>query len=273
MTAGTLECDSGNYAAALDKAKELIGYDALRQERQAEATAGATASCSASRSPAAWRSAGWAPSQVLGTLHYAGGWLSVPRSAQPHWQGHGDQRDLAPTVTEGHDTAFARIVADALGSPPTTSRCCTAVPPVATWGLRLLRNATACRSRGVTIQQGGRAGTGEGRGADRPQLEAGRGRPRVDRRQVPGQGRPRPGQTVPELAFSSWAAHNLPEGVDPILEGSAALRPAQLDLPVRDPHLVVEVDGRPGRPGSTSSRGRGRLRRHRQPADRRRPGG
>jgi len=35
MTAGTLEYDSGNYGAALAKAKELVGYDALRREQQA----------------------------------------------------------------------------------------------------------------------------------------------------------------------------------------------------------------------------------------------
>jgi carbon-monoxide dehydrogenase large subunit len=59
-------------------------------------------------------------------------------------------------------------------------------------------------------------------------------------------GAPDRAKTVPELAFSSWAAHNLPEGVDPILEGSAAFDPPNWTFPSGTHICVVEVDPETG---------------------------
>jgi carbon-monoxide dehydrogenase large subunit len=59
-------------------------------------------------------------------------------------------------------------------------------------------------------------------------------------------GAPDRAKTVPELAFSAWAAHSLPEGVDPILEGSAAFDPPNWTYPSGTHICVVEVDPETG---------------------------
>jgi aerobic carbon-monoxide dehydrogenase large subunit len=114
-TIAGLTYDSGNYEAATDRAMELFGYDALRQEQ---------AKRRESRDPVQLgigistftEMCGLAPSRVLGSLSYgAGGWeaasirmlptgkVEVVTGTSPHGQ--------------GHVTAWSQIASDALGVP------------------------------------------------------------------------------------------------------------------------------------------------------------
>ena len=268
MTAGTLEYDSGNYRAALDKAKQLVGYDELRRSSR-PATAAATASCSASGSPATWRSAAgrrrrcWAPSSTPAAAGN-GPRFAATNLARSPWSSGPPRtaRGTAPPSPRSWPTPWA--------SPPTTSRCWPATPrsPPGGW----TPTAAAASRRGHGHPQGGRAGPGEGQGAGRPRARGRRGRPRVDRRQVPGTGRPRPGQDRARAGPLGLGGPQHARGRRPGPGGQRGVRPAQLDVSVRDPHLR----GR-GRPGDRldpdqAVRCGGRLRHDHQPAGRGRPG-
>ena len=101
-------------------------------------------------------------------------------------------------------------------------------------------------------------------------LEAQRGGPRVDQRQVlRSRARPTSSKTIQEIAFAAYTNHPGRDGGRP--RGGRLLRPAQPDLPVRQLHLRRRH--RQGhRPGQRPPlRRRRRLRQHHQPDDRRRP--
>jgi len=59
-------------------------------------------------------------------------------------------------------------------------------------------------------------------------------------------GAPDKAKTIPELAFSSWHAHNLPEGVEPNLEATAVYDPPNFTWPAGAHIAVVEVDTETG---------------------------
>ena len=73
------------------------------------------------------------------------------------------------------------------------------------------------------------------------------GRPRVRERHVQGEGLSRPGDGHPGVAFQAHAAHNLPDGMEPGLEETAVLRPAEL--------LLAGGRARRGRRGRHRDRG------------------
>jgi aerobic carbon-monoxide dehydrogenase large subunit len=59
-------------------------------------------------------------------------------------------------------------------------------------------------------------------------------------------GAPDRAKTVAELAFSAWTAHDMPEGVDPVLEASAVYDPPNWTYPSGTHICVVEVDPETG---------------------------
>src|SRR5439155_5971523 len=60
-------------------------------------------------------------------------------------------------------------------------------------------------------------------------------------------GAPDRAKTIPEVAFSAWTAHDLPDGVEPGLEASAFFDPENLVFPFGAHICAVEVDTETGR--------------------------
>ncbi|MDP9185561.1 MAG: molybdopterin-dependent oxidoreductase, partial [Actinomycetota bacterium] len=60
-------------------------------------------------------------------------------------------------------------------------------------------------------------------------------------------GAPDRAKTIPEVAFSAWTAHDLPDGVEPGLEASAFFDPENLVFPFGAHICVVEVDTETGK--------------------------
>ena len=105
--------DSGNYAAATDRAVELFGYDELRAE-QAERRANKDPVQLGIGISTYTECCGLAPSRVLGRHNYiAGGW----EHAQVRMLPTGKVEVVAGTSPhgQGHDTTWSQIVADKLG--------------------------------------------------------------------------------------------------------------------------------------------------------------
>jgi carbon-monoxide dehydrogenase large subunit len=59
-------------------------------------------------------------------------------------------------------------------------------------------------------------------------------------------GAPDKAKTIPEIAFSAWTAHNLPEGVEPCLDETYVFDPPNFTFPAGAHICAVEVDTETG---------------------------
>jgi carbon-monoxide dehydrogenase large subunit len=235
--------DSGDYQAALDKAKALIGYDELR--KQQEARAGQGGKLLGIGVSTYIEMCGIAPSQALASFKYgAGGWdaatirchptgkVTVVTGSSPHGQ--------------GHVTSWSQIAADLLGVTPEDVEVLhgdTAVSPVGmdTYGSRSLAVAgTALFKAAEKIRDKARRIAAHELEVAEEDLEWTNGRFQVA-------GAPDRAKTIPEIAFSAWTAHNLPEGTEPTLEATAVWDPPNFTFPSGAHICAVEVDQETGK--------------------------
>jgi carbon-monoxide dehydrogenase large subunit len=237
--ASGLQFDSGNYAATLEKAKELVGYDELRREQQAAGGRRDGRLLGVGMSTYI-EICGLAPSQTLSALKYgAGGWdaatirchptgkVTVVTGTSPHGQGHvttwsqiaADELGVSPDDVEviHGDTAFSPIGMDTYGSRS-----------LAVGGTALYKAAEKIRAKARTIAAHELEVAEE-------DLEWKDGKFQVT-------GAPDKAKTVPEVAFSAWTAHALPADVEPGLFASAVYDPPNFTFPFGAHICVVEVD-------------------------------
>jgi carbon-monoxide dehydrogenase large subunit len=114
QTQVALQYDSGNYAGAMDKALELIGYAKLRAEQEQQRQKGGKLLGIGFSSFI--EACGLAPSAVVGSLGaQAGQWESAQVRVNP--TGTVTVYSGSSAHGQGHDTTFAQIVADKLGIP------------------------------------------------------------------------------------------------------------------------------------------------------------
>jgi aerobic carbon-monoxide dehydrogenase large subunit len=241
-TVAGLTYDSGNYEAATDKAMELFGYTSLREEQERRRRENDPVQLGIGISTFT-EMCGLAPSRVLGSLSYgAGGWehaairmlptgkVEVVTGSSPHGQ--------------GHETAWSQIVADRLG--------------VAFEDVEVLHGDTQVSPRGMdtygsrSLTVGGMAVVAA---ADkvidkaRPiaahmlecaeeDLEFASGRFGV-------RGTDR-GVAMGEVALAVFAAHDLPDGVEPNLDSDATFDPENFSFPHGTHLCATEVDTETG---------------------------
>ena len=85
-------------------------------------------------------------------------------------------------------------------------------------------------------------------------------------------GTPDRGMTIQEVAFGAFTAHDLPDGMEPILDGQVTWDPPNFTFPFGTHVAVVEVDEETGKVELRRLRRGRRLRQPGQPAHRRGPG-
>jgi carbon-monoxide dehydrogenase large subunit len=242
-TVAGLTYDSGNYEAATARARELFGYDELRKEQEQRRAGNDPVQLGIGTSTFT-EMCGLAPSRVLGSLSYgAGGWehasirmlptgkVEVVTGSSPHGQ--------------GHETAWSQIVADQLGVPFEDIRVLhgdTQISPrgMDTYGSRSLAVGglalvSAC---GKVVEKAKvvAAGLLEASADD---LEWSPGRFSV-------RGDPDKGVTIGEIALAAFAAHNLPEGVEPGIDAEATYDPDNFSFPHGTHLCATEVDTETG---------------------------
>ncbi len=238
-----LEYDSGNYEAATSRAVEMFDYEGLRRE-QAERRERKDPVQLGIGISTFTEMCGLAPSRVLGSLSYAaGGWehaairmlptgkVEVVTGTSPHGQ--------------GHETAWSQIVADRLG--------------VAFEDVEVLHGDTQVSHKGLD-SYGSRSlvvgGIAVVKAADkviekaRPiaahLLEADAGDLEWSSGKFTVRGTDK-GVTMAELAFAAFAAHNLPDGVEPSLDSDATFDPDNFSFPHGTHLCAMEVDTETGR--------------------------
>ena len=242
-TIAGLTYDSGNYEAATAEAKALFRYDELRAE-QAERSARNDPVRLGIGISTFTEMCGLAPSRVLGSLSYgAGGWESASIRMLP--TGKVEVVTGSSAHGQGHETAWSQIVADQLGVPFEDIRVLhgdTQVSPkgmdtygsrsLAVGGMALVGACDKVIEKAKVIA----AGMIEASADD---LEWTPGRFSV-------RGDPEKSVTIGEIALATFAAHNLPEGVEASLDSDHTYDPENFSFPHGTHLCATEVDTETG---------------------------
>ncbi len=238
-----LTYDSGNYEAATAKARELFDYDALRQEQERRRASGDPVQLGIGISTFT-EMCGLAPSRVLGSLAYgAGGWEQASIRMLP--TGKVEVVTGSSAHGQGHETAWSQIVADQLGVPFEDIRVLhgdTQVSPkgMDTYGSRslavggmalvsacdkVIEKATVIASRMLeappedVVFAHGVFSSASGSGATK---------------------------SIQEVALAAFAAHDLPDGVEPTIDADATYDPDNFSFPHGTHLCATEVDTETG---------------------------
>ncbi len=235
--------DSGDYEPPLDRALELVGYEALRKEQADRRSTGATKHLGVGISSYV-EMCGLAPSRVLASLNFgAGGWEAATVRLLPT----GKVQVVTGTAPhgQGHETSWSMLVADKFGIDPDhvdVLHSDTAIAPMGldTYGSRSLSVG------GVAVEMAAQKVLDKAKTIAAHQMEASED----DLEFVDGEFRVRgtPTKTMPiqAIAFEAFTAHNLPDGVEPNLSESVTFDPPNFTFPFGTHVAVVEVDEETG---------------------------
>ncbi len=238
-----LTYDSGNYEAATDKALELIGWDELRAEQKQRRDRNDPVQLGLGISTFT-EMCGLAPSRVLGSLAYgAGGWESA--SVRMLATGKVEVVTGSSAHGQGHETAFAQIVADQLG--------------VAWEDVQIIHGDTQSSPKGLdtygsrSLAVGGMAivkaaekVVAKAKTIAAHLLEANTDDLEFDAGTFSVKGSPGSAVSMGEVAFATFMAHNLPDGVEPSLDSDAVYDPENFSFPHGTHLCAVDVDTETG---------------------------
>ncbi|HET9242963.1 MAG TPA: xanthine dehydrogenase family protein molybdopterin-binding subunit [Gaiella sp.] len=237
--ASGLTIDSGDYHASLDKLLEVLDLDAFRAEQAKRRENGDAKQLGVGFSTYN-EMCGLAPSRILGAIRYAaGGWeqatirflptgtVQVVTGTSPHGQ--------------GHRTVWAQIAADRLGVDVDEVEVLHGDTDVSHFGL----DSYGSRSLpvgGVAVWHAGDKVVEKARQLAAHELEVAPDDLEYANGSFTVKGSPDKEKTLKALAFSAWAAHDLPEGMEPGLEATATYDPPNFSWPGGAHAAVVEVD-------------------------------
>jgi aerobic carbon-monoxide dehydrogenase large subunit len=241
-TVSTLTYDTGNYEAATEQAMSMFDYDGMRREQQERRQRGDVKQLGIGISTFT-EMCGLAPSRVLGSLDYgAGGWETASIRMLPTGKvecvvgvsGHG----------QGHETAFSQILADQLG--------------VGFDDVEILHGDTQSSYRGLDTY-GSRSlvvgGVAMVKAAEKVvekakpiaahMLEASEDDLEFTAGKFSVKGTDK-GVGIADVALAVFAAHDMPEGVEPDIDAHATFDPENFSYPHGTHLCAVEVDTETG---------------------------
>ena len=241
--ASGLTVDSGNHEASLDKLLETFDREEFRAEQQKRRDNGGAKQLGVGFSTY-HEMCGLAPSRILGAIRYAaGGWeqatirylptgsVQVVTGTSPHGQ--------------GHETAWAQIVADQLGCDIDAVEVLHGDTSIAhngldTYGSRSLPvgGVALCYAAEKLLDKA-RAIVAHQQEVSADDLEFADGSFTV-------KGSPDKTATLGSVAWGAWVAHDLPDGMEPGLEATATYDPPNFSWPGGAHAAVVEVDTETG---------------------------
>lgn len=235
--------DSGDYQKLFDKAEELADYQGMRQAQAEARQAGRLVGIGVC---GAIEASGPAPSQAAMSLGSALGlWESGVIRVHP--SGNVSVFTGSHTHGQGHETTFAQIVADELGLPMEAIEIfhgdTGSIPfgmgtygsrSTAVGGTALVKCSEKIRNKVVQIAA--------------HQLEAAVEDMHYDRENgtIYVKGSPGQSKQFAEIAFSTYTAENLPEGMEPGLEASTFFDPPNFTFPNSAHIAQVEIDQETG---------------------------
>ena len=240
-----LEYDSGNYEAATARAMELFGYEELRAEQARRRESGDRVQLGLGISTFT-EMCGLAPSRVLGSLNYgAGGWETASIRMLP--SGKVEVITGASAHGQGHETAWSQIVADQLGVPFEDVEVLHGDTQIShkgldTYGSRsLVVGGQAVINAAQKVIEKARPLAAHVLEANVDDLEF-----REGRFSVKGAGEDQEGIGLTQLALNVFAAHDLPDGMEPSLDADATFDPENFSFPHGTHLCAMEVDTETG---------------------------
>ncbi|HEX3291591.1 MAG TPA: xanthine dehydrogenase family protein molybdopterin-binding subunit [Gaiella sp.] len=241
--ASGLTIDSGDYVASLDKLLEHLDLDALHAEQAKRRENGGAKQLGVGFSTYN-EMCGLAPSRILGAIRYAaGGWeqatirylptgsIQVVTGTSPHGQ--------------GHETAWAQIVADQLGCDIEAVEVLHGDTAVSHAGLDTY-GSRSLPVGGVALCYAAEKVVDKARQIVAHQLEVSADDLDFADGTFSVKGSPDKEMTLAAAAWAAFAAHDLPDGMEPGLEATATYDPPNFSWPGGAHAAVVEVDTETG---------------------------
>jgi aerobic carbon-monoxide dehydrogenase large subunit len=239
QTAVVMTYDSGNYPGMLAEAKKISNYPALVKMRDDARAAGKIAGVGIATCIEA---SGPAPSKIAGALGSAVGfWESAQIRVHP--TGKVSLMTGSHTHGQGHETAFAQLVADQLGIPMGDVEIIhgdTGKVPfgmgsygsrsLAVGGSAIVKSAEKVRDKMKKIAA--------------HQLEAAVEDIEFDQDagKLYVKGAPGKSKSIFDVSLAAYTAHNLPDGVEPGLEETSFYDPSNFTFPSSCHIVYVEID-------------------------------
>jgi carbon-monoxide dehydrogenase large subunit len=240
--ASGLEVDSGDYEACLDKALEVLDYEKVRAEQAARRERGDVKQLGVGFSTYI-EMCGLAPSRILGALKFGGGgWEAMTVRCLPT----GTVQIVSGTSPhgQGHATTFSQIAADRLGVPVDDIEFLHGDTAVSQLGLDTY-GSRSLPVGGVALWHATEKIIVKAKRIAAHTLEADEADIDYEDGRFSVRGTDR-GLTVKDASFLAWAAHNLPEGMEPGLEALHVYDPPNFSWPSGCHIAVVEVDTETG---------------------------
>lgn len=241
QTQVALQYDSGNYIGVLDRALEMLGYEALRKEQTAAREKGKLIGIGISTYIEA---CGIAPSAVVGAL---GARAGLYESAQVRVQPTGKVSIYTGSHShgQGHETTFAQIVADKFGIALEDVEVVhgdseSVAFGMGTYGSRSLAvgGSAIYKSIEKVIAKGAKIAAHKLEAAE-GDIEFSEGAWRVKGTDK--------SISFGDIALTAYVPHDYPEGVEPGMDFSSFYDPANFTYPFGAHIAVVEVDPETGK--------------------------
>lgn len=233
--------DSGDYEPALEKAREMVDYDDLRERqeelREEDRYVGIGVSSYI-------EACGLAPSELAGQLGaQAGLWESGLVRIHPTGKvtafcgtsGHG----------QGHETTYAQIVSDELGVPYEDIEIVEGDTDEVPQGMGTYGSRSAAVG-GSALATSSQKVVEKARSIAAHLMEAGEEDIAFENGEFQVAGAPERSMAIQEVAQQAYLAHNMPEGVEPGLEETSFYDPDNFVFPFGTHIAVVEVDPESG---------------------------
>ena len=242
-TIAGLTYDSGNYEAATAKARQIFGYDELRKEQMERRASGDKVQLGIGVSTFT-EMCGLAPSRVLGSLLYAaGGWEYASVRMLP--TGKVEVITGSSAHGQGHETAWSQIAADALGVPFEDIRVLHGDTQVSHKGMDTY-GSRSLTVGGIALLSACDKVVAKAKVIASKLLEAPPEEVEFTGGTFNARGSEGPGKTIQEIAFTTFAAHDLPDGVEPSLDADATFDPDTFSFPHGTHLCATEVDTETG---------------------------
>jgi carbon-monoxide dehydrogenase large subunit len=242
-TVAGLEYDSGNYEAATDRAKELFGYDELRREQQERRDSGDPVQLGIGISTFT-EMCGLAPSRVLGSLSYgAGGWENASIRMLP--SGKVEVVTGSSPHGQGHETAWSQIVADQLGVAFEDVQVLHGDTQVSHKGLDTYGSRSLAVG-GIAVVKAAEKVVQKARKIAAHMLEASEDDLEFANGSFSVRGTPDASKSIGDIALAVFAAHDLPDGVEPSIDAEATYDPVNFSFPHGTHLCAVEIDTETG---------------------------
>jgi aerobic carbon-monoxide dehydrogenase large subunit len=237
--ASGLTIDNGDYGASLDRLLEHLGLGEIEAEQLARRDRGDARQIGVGFSTYN-EMCGLAPSRILGAIRYAaGGWETATIRCLPT----GTFQVVTGTSPhgQGHETAWSQIVADQLGCDPAEVEVLHGDTSISPYGLDTY-GSRSLPVGGAALWSAGEKIIEKAREIVAHQLEVSADDLEYEAGTFTVKGSPDKEMTVKGAAWAAFAAHDLPDGMEPNLEATATYDPPNFSWPAGAHAAVVEVD-------------------------------